>query len=284
MEERLEGGHTTEVVRVGDTVRRPVGAWTPAVHALLRHLISVGFDGAPQVLGVDDRGREVLGFVEGEVGTLSPDSPLPPWFRTPHACRAVGRWIRSFQEAQRGFRPDVAHPWRRSPGVDLGPGQVVVHHDVSPYNTVRTAAGSIVILDWDFARPGDPIEEIAWAAWRWAPLCAGTWWHAEYGIEAAEDVPARQRENLAALLDGYGADDQQRRRLADAITAQMTGHADDLEDMARTDPAFATLIDRGYADAARADAAWWAESSLRRDVDTGTTRLRWDEVRPADRW
>ena len=30
---------------------------SPAVHALLRHLESVGFDGAPRLLGVDERGR-----------------------------------------------------------------------------------------------------------------------------------------------------------------------------------------------------------------------------------
>jgi len=34
------------VVRVGDTVRRPVGPHTEAVDALLRHFEAVGFDGA----------------------------------------------------------------------------------------------------------------------------------------------------------------------------------------------------------------------------------------------
>src|SRR6266498_211042 len=57
-EEVLAGGNFNHVVRVGDTVRRvKTGAWTPAVHALLRHLERAGFDGAPRALGVDDRGR-----------------------------------------------------------------------------------------------------------------------------------------------------------------------------------------------------------------------------------
>ena len=34
---KLAGGNLNEVVRVGDTVRRPTGPWTPAVHALLHH-------------------------------------------------------------------------------------------------------------------------------------------------------------------------------------------------------------------------------------------------------
>jgi hypothetical protein len=50
----------TEVERVGDTIRRGTGPWTPAVHALLRHLEAVGFDAAPRVLGFDEQGREVL--------------------------------------------------------------------------------------------------------------------------------------------------------------------------------------------------------------------------------
>ena len=256
-EEPLSGGNTTVVVRVGDTVRRPVGPWTPAVHDLLKHLADVGFGGAPRVLGVDDAGREVLEFVPGEVGTLSSAQPLAPWFRSDEACWAVGRWIRDFQGAQAALRLDPAKPWRRAPGAPLGEGQVIVHHDVSPYNTVRREDGSIVVLDWDFARPGDPLDDVAWAAWRWAPLMAGRWWHAEYGVLDPDDARERQRRNLAALLDGYGPSARQLGALTDAVVAQMTSHASDLEDMARSDPAFARLVERDYARAARADAEWW---------------------------
>jgi hypothetical protein len=45
-EEPLPGTFST-LARVGDTVRRSTGPWTPAVHALLRHLEWAGFDGAP---------------------------------------------------------------------------------------------------------------------------------------------------------------------------------------------------------------------------------------------
>lgn len=253
-EEWLTGGHTSIVVRVDDTVRRPVGAWTPAVHDLLCHLADVGFAGAPRVRGIDELDREILEFVPGEVGTLSPTNPLPDWFRTPEACWSIGRWIRDFQVAQAGFMADPARPWRRAPGRALDPGQVIAHHDVSPYNTVRRDDGSLVVLDWDFARPGDPIEDLAWAAWRWTPLMAGTWWHREYGIADGQDVHAHQQQNLAALLDGYGASHTQRETLQDAIYQQMAQHAADLEDMAATDPAFTDLVERDFARAARDDA------------------------------
>ncbi|MFC8896586.1 hypothetical protein [Streptomyces cinereoruber] len=56
------------IVRVGDTIRRPVQPWTETVHALLRHLEEVGFPCAPRVLGFDEAGREVLEYMEGESG------------------------------------------------------------------------------------------------------------------------------------------------------------------------------------------------------------------------
>lgn len=254
------------VVRVGDTVRRPAGRWTPAVHDLLHHLRAAGFAGSPGVLGIDESDREILEFIPGEVGTLSPCEPLPVWFRTPEACWAIGRWISEFQVAQRGLVVDAAKRWRRAPGAALDSGQVIVHHDVSQYNTVRRSDGSLVMLDWDFARPGDPIEDLAWAAWRWTPLMAGSWWHTEYGIAADEDVQRHQQLNFSALLDGYGPSSRQRTMLGDAIGDQMTSHASDLEDMARTDPAFAELIERGYARAARNDAHWWRNTTLRTSV------------------
>jgi Phosphotransferase enzyme family len=170
-EEILPGGNTSVVVRVGDTVRRHTGHWTPAVHALLAHLQSVGFGDAPTVLGIDDQGREVLPFVSGEVGTFDHGGP-PDWFRSIDACMAIGDWLRRFHDAQRGFTPDPALPWRRYGGRALREGEVVVHHDVAPYNTIRRLDGGLTVIDWDFAGPGDPVEDLAFSAWQWIPLWA----------------------------------------------------------------------------------------------------------------
>jgi hypothetical protein len=41
------------------------------VRALLRHLEVVGFRGSPRHIGIDEQGRDVLSWVEGQV-------PLPP--------------------------------------------------------------------------------------------------------------------------------------------------------------------------------------------------------------
>ena len=49
---------------MGDTVRRPAGPWTPAVHALLHHLEAAGFEAAPRALGLDSEGREVVSYAD----------------------------------------------------------------------------------------------------------------------------------------------------------------------------------------------------------------------------
>jgi hypothetical protein len=62
----LTGGISTPgIVRVGDTVRRPIKDDSDYVHALLVHLEQRGFAGAPRYLGIDSRGRAVLSFIDG---------------------------------------------------------------------------------------------------------------------------------------------------------------------------------------------------------------------------
>ena len=74
----LSGGSMTAVVRVGDTVRRGAGPWTPTIHALLRHVRAAGFTAVPEPLGLDEQGREVLSLLPGAVGTY----PLEPFMWT----------------------------------------------------------------------------------------------------------------------------------------------------------------------------------------------------------
>ena len=56
--ELLVGGNVGRVWRVGHTVRREQGPWSPAVHRLLVHL--EGMSEVPRFHGVDELGREVL--------------------------------------------------------------------------------------------------------------------------------------------------------------------------------------------------------------------------------
>ena len=74
MVEVLRGGVNT-VVRRGETIVRPMGRHSAAVHQVLIHLERVGFIEAPRLLAVDHVAHtETLSFLEGETA----DYPLPP--------------------------------------------------------------------------------------------------------------------------------------------------------------------------------------------------------------
>ncbi|KOP63754.1 aminoglycoside phosphotransferase, partial [Bacillus sp. FJAT-21351] len=64
-EEILTGGNVSNVYRSGDTVRRELKPESRKIHDLLKHLESKGFSYAPKFLGIDEKGREVLSFIDG---------------------------------------------------------------------------------------------------------------------------------------------------------------------------------------------------------------------------
>jgi hypothetical protein len=96
-EVQLEGGiaNRGRVVRIGDTVRRPIRPTSRATHALLQHLGRVGFDGAPRFLGIDGQGREVLSYIPG--AAVIP--PYPAWALTDAALVSVAMLLRRYHEA-----------------------------------------------------------------------------------------------------------------------------------------------------------------------------------------
>ena len=107
-EKNLTGGNLNAVVRIGDTVRRTAGAWTPTVHQLSRHLEAHGFEAAPRVLGFDEQGREVLSFIEGATN----NSGDPPWVWSERAMEMAGRLIRRYHDLSRSFEPPADAQWR----------------------------------------------------------------------------------------------------------------------------------------------------------------------------
>jgi hypothetical protein len=191
------------VVRVGDTVRRPAGPHTPAVAALLDHLERVGFEGAPRSRGIDERGRHVLTFVEGEAA-------LPPIPSSDEACHALGTLLRRMHDAQEGFVRPADAAWHRGP---LAPadGEVICHNDLFPPNVVFRDGLPVALIDWDLCGPMPRLYDVASAAIFWAPLQ-----HDErarhFGLPND-----RAGERLRILCDGYGLDRDDRAGLLDVV-------------------------------------------------------------------
>jgi hypothetical protein len=177
----LPGGNVGGVVRVADTVRRPTGPWTPAVHGLLAHLAESGLPGVPRVLGFDDRHREILEFLPGEsYGEEVPDDVLA----------AAMRWLREYHRVVASYRPEGVVQWRTSRGV-LGPDDIICMHDFGYYNWIGSEDGFSGVIDWDMAGPGVPLDDIAFTAWNTVPL-------------AMPIAPEYAAARVTLMADAYG--------------------------------------------------------------------------------
>ena len=151
MEIPIQAGRTTKgVERVGETVRRPKGEHSAFVRALLLHLETRGFVGAPRWLGSDSVGRDILTYLPGDVppelGSLSADQ-----------IKTGAHLLRALHDASLGFE-------------GLGPHEVVCHGDASPCNCVFRDGLPCAFIDFDVAHAGERREDIGYAGWLWLDI------------------------------------------------------------------------------------------------------------------
>jgi phosphotransferase family enzyme len=180
-ETALGGGASNDgVVRVGDTVRRPPQHATPLMREVLQHLERVGFDAAPRWLGVDEQGRDVLTYIEGDTfterGTMHPYIGDPPErvLFDDDQLSAVFQLLRRYH--------------------DTFAGDVVCHGDYGPWNLVWRNRMPIAIIDFDSAYRGDPADDVGYALRMFVSYGFGPW--------SPEESVRRTRVALAA----YGRD------------------------------------------------------------------------------
>ncbi len=152
-----------KVTRIDNTVHREIGPWTPAVHALLKHLRSRGFLNAPEVLGFDDEGREILSYREGDVG----HDPLSPAARSDTALKTAARLLRAYHDHTVDFANTYQGEWQFPAHPPI---EVICHGDYAPYNCVLQGDAVVGVIDFDTAHPGSRIWDIAYAVYRFAPL------------------------------------------------------------------------------------------------------------------
>jgi Phosphotransferase enzyme family len=206
-EQVLAGGlvNAGRVTRVGPHVLRPSSPYSSSIHALLRAVRGVGFEGVPLPIGVDEDGRERLEFIPGDV----PLVPYPDWSQSDSALASIARVLRRFHDAARGFDP-AGLAWNERLADPSG-GTLVCHNDVCPENVVFRDGLAVALIDFEFAAPGRPVYDLAHLARLCLPI-EDDFDQVRLGWQPA-NLPAR----LRLLADTYGLDRSGRAELLAAM-------------------------------------------------------------------
>ena len=191
-EEPFIGGNLSDATRVGNTVRRRAGPWTPAVHALLQFLDGAGFE-APRPRGIDDRGREILAYIEGDAHTGWPE-PAPDWVIDDDHLVAGARLLRRYHDLVEDFHPPAGARWRM---IAPTAPEIICHNDWAPWSALFRDRRLAVMLDWDNAGPGTRLWDVANSAYSWVPLFRDR----EVAIE-------EQARRVRLFCDSYGLADR----------------------------------------------------------------------------
>jgi hypothetical protein len=206
-EQQLDGGIANAglVVRAGSHVLRPSSPHSGSIHAFLRAVRQAGFEGAPVPVGIDDDGRERLGFIEGDV----PTAPYPEWSQTDTALASIAGLLRGLHDAAREF-DHRGLTWNDALADPAG-GTLVCHNDVELSNIVFRDGVAVALLDFEFAAPGRSVYDLA----QLARLC----------VSVEDDVdsvrlgwrPADRPARLRLVADAYGLDADGRAELLVAM-------------------------------------------------------------------
>jgi hypothetical protein len=125
----LTGGrNASEVVRVGDSVRRSRDHGRATAAVLLGYLESAGYPHAPRYLGTDDCGRDTLTYISGQTANHP-------------SQRADGAYARGATMLRELHDLAAGHP--------LAAGrECVLHGDAGPFNTIFQAGLPAAFIDW----------------------------------------------------------------------------------------------------------------------------------------
>jgi hypothetical protein len=192
------------VVRVGDTVVRPVAPRRLATHALLRHLDAVGFDGAPRVLSAGPV-TETLTYIAGRAAV----PPFPDDVLTDAALVSVADLLRRYHHAVATFDP-AGYPWPRPVPARYRTG-LVSHNDVYPANVVFRDGHAVALIDFDLAGPGSAAWDFAAAARLFVPLLDEA--------DVTDSRRGRALERFRIFLAASGLTRAARARAAEALVA-----------------------------------------------------------------
>lgn len=227
MDDQIYHGGLNEVVRRGNRLYRPARPWSHSVMRLLEHIRRAGFDGAPEPFGLDSD-YEVLGWVEGAVEDADgSDIDLG-------TLRAVARLLRRYHDATVDFETGGL-VWQFEPEQ---PAEVVLHGDAAPYNCVFRGGEPVAWIDFDTARPGPRLYDVAYSAYRFCLI-----------REPLRALSARDAERVLEFAGSYGLSREEQRRLPEVMVGRLRWLAALIRERAAAgDPAFTAHLTDGHAE------------------------------------
>ncbi len=157
-----------------------------------------GFWYAPRFLGIDDKNREILSFIQGEAGNY----PLKEYMLSDIVLGEIARILRQYHDAVRDF--PLSDEWKP---IDNTPSniEVMCHNDFAIYNIIFNQEKPVGIIDFDVAAPGPRLWDIAYTLYTCIPLSR------LYHTEAGEAVyynrthdAERYKRRIELFFETYG--------------------------------------------------------------------------------
>lgn len=207
---------------------------------------------APRLVGTDGD-ADLLSFIPGASG---PDGWAPA--TTAEGLAAAARLLRSYHDAVRDWRPEREPVWFDGSIGTGGPGQLILHGDFGPWNIVWDGNTPVGLLDFEYARPGDPLDDVAYAC--------------EYFVPFRDDAeclrwlrypePPDRRRRLLLFAEAYGLSSAD--GLVDRVIAVQTEMCVLVSRLAdRGLPRQVEMVAAGYLDELQARIDWsWQHRHL----------------------
>lgn len=190
-------------------MRKPWAESTPSVMRYLTTVAAAGVDVRTHK-GRDDQGRQIIEFIAGPLAMDAALLDLDGLVR-------VGAIIRSIHDASLAFDSRPEDRWDTL--IPAPEDELICHNDLTPWNLVLGERW--VFIDWDGAAPSSRIWDLAYSA-------------QAFTLADPDEDPASSASRLAALIDGYGADDAMRAALPETMPLRTAAMHDVLRDANRS--------------------------------------------------
>lgn len=131
------------------------------IHELLNYVRARGVIWVPQSIGINQEGKHVLTYLEGEV-----PHDTPEWLWEESILLEAARKLRQWHDASEGFIGKNS-VWLLENEEEQ---EVICHNDFAPYNCVFRDKQLTGVIDFDVCSPGSRLWDIAYSVYRFVPL------------------------------------------------------------------------------------------------------------------